>query len=42
MENKFDAKAIVYDIFWAILPIIGMLALVGTLALGVRLSTGKW
>jgi hypothetical protein len=44
MENKFefDAKAIAYDIFWGILPVIGMLAAVGTIALVMRLSIGKW
>jgi hypothetical protein len=42
MEKKFDVKAIVDDIFWGILPVIGMLAAVGTIALVMRLSIGKW
>ncbi|HEX4076274.1 MAG TPA: hypothetical protein VHX49_12810 [Candidatus Acidoferrales bacterium] len=42
MEKKFDVKAIVEDLFWGALPVIGMLAAVGTIALVFRLSLGKW
>jgi hypothetical protein len=42
MEKKFDAGAIIEDIFWGVLPIVGMLASVGLVALVMRLSIGKW
>ena len=42
MEKKFDVNAIVNDIFWGVLPVVGMLAAVGTIALVMRLSIGKW
>jgi hypothetical protein len=34
--------AIVDDIFWGVLPVVGLLAAVGLLALVMRLSLGKW
>jgi len=42
MDRKFDVKAIIEDIWWGVLPVIGMLAAVGTIALVMRLSIGKW
>ena len=43
MDNKkFEVKLSFDDIFWGILPVIGMLAAVGTIALVMRLSIGKW
>jgi hypothetical protein len=42
MQKKFDVKAIIDDLFWGTLPVLGMLAAVGTIALVMRLSIGKW
>jgi hypothetical protein len=42
MDKKIDVGAIVGDIWWGILPIVGMLASVGLVALVMRLSIGKW
>jgi hypothetical protein len=42
MDKKFDVGAIIEDIFWGVLPIVGMLASVGLVALVMRLSLGKW
>lgn len=42
MEKKFDVNAIIDDLFWGALPVLGMLAAVGTIALVMRLSIGKW
>ncbi|HEX4003296.1 MAG TPA: hypothetical protein VHX36_11650 [Candidatus Acidoferrales bacterium] len=42
MKQKFDVAAILDDIFWGTLPVLGMLAAVGTIALVMRLSIGKW
>ena len=42
MDKKIDVGAIIGDIWWGILPIVGMLASVGLVALVMRLSIGKW
>jgi len=40
--KRIDPAWLFQDVFWAILPIVGMLAAVGTIALVMRLSIGKW
>jgi hypothetical protein len=42
MNKKIDIGAIIEDIWWGILPIVGMCAGVGLVALVFRLSLGKW
>lgn len=42
MNKKIDVGAIIGDIWWGILPIVGMLASMGLVALVFRLSLGKW
>ncbi|HTX16318.1 MAG TPA: hypothetical protein VMD77_13555 [Candidatus Baltobacteraceae bacterium] len=42
MNKKIDLKAIAEDLFWGALPVVGMLASVGLVALVMRLSIGKW
>ena len=37
----FEKESLV-DIFWSFLSFLGVLAATGVLALGVRLSIGKW
>jgi hypothetical protein len=42
MDKKIDIRAIIVDIWWGILPIVGMCAGVGLVAVVMRLSIGKW
>jgi hypothetical protein len=42
VNKKIDVGAIIGDIWWGILPIVGMLASMGLVALVFRLSLGKW
>lgn len=42
MNKKIDVRAIVEDLWWGILPIVGMLASAALIATVMRLSTGKW
>lgn len=42
MNKKIDLAGLIDDVFWGTLPVIGMLVAVGTIALVMRLSIGKW
>jgi hypothetical protein len=42
MNKKIDLKALIEDLFWGVLPVVGMLASAGLIALVMRLSIGKW
>lgn len=42
MAKKLDVKALLEDLLWGSLPVWGMLASAGLIALVFRLSTGKW
>lgn len=42
MNKKIDLAELAEDIFWGVLPVVGMLASVGLVALVMRLSIGKW
>lgn len=42
MDKKLDVGAIVGDLFWGTLAILGMLASVALIATVMRLSVGKW
>jgi len=42
MNKKIDLGALFDDMFWGALPVIGMLAAVGLVAVVMRLSLGKW
>lgn len=42
MDKKIDVRAIIEDIWWGIMPIVGVVAGVGLIALVMRLSIGKW
>jgi hypothetical protein len=42
MGKKLDVRAIISELWWGTLPIIGMLASAGLIALGMKISVGKW
>lgn len=42
VNKKIEVRAIVEDLWWGILPIVGMLASAALIATVMRLSTGKW
>jgi hypothetical protein len=42
VNKKIDFAAFIEDVFWGVLPVVGMLASVGLVAVVMRLSIGKW
>lgn len=42
MNKRINLAELIDDVFWGILPILGVLALAGVIAVAMRLSLGKW